>query len=171
MWGFAAYLLLAHSFPSHKILLGGFYGGANSLTTALLSSWVGGWIDRNQRLSRVGESDSTLLRIDIRKIDGKLRRPFANPVSVCRLRFASYSKFGRGHRRHHSTFGDEKCFWRHFAQRFDHAKPAHWIGHRCLLRGHVGLDRIRNCHRKRLGAASIPGGHFNIRLGFETVTQ
>lgn len=51
MWTFAAYLLLAKAFPDQRLVLGGFFGLSIAISTAICSSWTGGWIDRSKRLT------------------------------------------------------------------------------------------------------------------------
>ena len=51
MWTFAAYLLLAKAFPDQRLVLGGLFGLSIAVSTAICSSWIGGWIDRSKRLN------------------------------------------------------------------------------------------------------------------------
>ena len=51
MWTFAAYLLLAKAFPDLRMVLGGLFGLSIAISTAICSSWIGGWIDRSKRLT------------------------------------------------------------------------------------------------------------------------
>lgn len=50
MWFFAAYLLLAKAFPGSRLTLGAIYGLSISVSSAILASSVGAWIDKTPRL-------------------------------------------------------------------------------------------------------------------------